>query len=65
MGFEIEVIDRETAERIAWIVGEQSAHARALRELDEREARGEEAVIGRRKDGRIIVVSTKYTKLIQ
>ena len=65
MGFEIEVIDRKTAERIAHVIGEHSAHAQALRELDARIARGEDAVIGRRKDGAIIVVSTKYTKPMQ
>lgn len=45
MGFWAELIDEDTARRVADICGPHSAHARALSEIAERRAAGEDVVL--------------------
>lgn len=59
--FEIRLIDRDQAERVARIIGPQSAHAKALADFDRRAGLGEDPIMGMRVDGVIIVVPRAMT----
>lgn len=52
----VDLVDEEAAARVAWIIGPFSAHGRALAELAQRRAAGEDLALVRADDKTLFIV---------